>query len=89
MYATGDELQARILADPETLPFAPRVGQGAAIERRRAEAGHVCVRCARGANVAYIVDVPPDTRTGRPGSLRWLDLCHEDAAWLRRTTTPV
>jgi hypothetical protein len=66
-------------AEPTLLPAAPAgpVGLGSAIEHRRKDEIHACLRCGKRAHCAFIAH----TDLGN----RWLDLCWACADWLRRS----
>lgn len=78
---TADGLLHLLKAEPSLLPPAPadRAVWAAAIEYRRADEIHTCLRCGNRANVAYIAD----TELGP----RWLDLCPGCAHWVGTTST--
>lgn len=68
--ATLDGLRDLLLAEPTLLPPAPDLPDaelGAAIQHRRWDEVHTCLRCGKPAAVAYVMK----TRLGN----RWLDMC--------------
>jgi hypothetical protein len=62
-------------AEPTLLPVAPESDWAAAIERRRLDEVHACLRCGQRAHCALVAE----TEIGP----RWLDLCHRCIHWLR------
>lgn len=62
-------------AEPTLLPPAPTGDIAAAIEHRRHDEVHSCLRCGGRAQCAFVAD----TSLGN----RWLDLCAACTEWLR------
>lgn len=69
-------------ANPTLLDAAPPgpVGLTRAMEHRRLDEIHSCLRCGERAHCAVIAG----TELGN----RWLDLCHPCTNWLRANVTP-
>lgn len=66
-------------ANPTLLPPAP-VDSTAAMEHRRHDEIHTCLRCGGRAHCAIVA--------GTSLRSRWLDLCHGCVNWLQTNATP-
>ncbi len=75
----ADGLLYLLRAEPTLLPPAPESNQVEAIEHRRKDEVHACLRCGARAQSAYIAA----TEIGP----RWVDLCMICSAWLRENAT--
>ena len=71
----ADGMLYLLKANPTLLPEAPPDADGKAIEHRRHDEVHPCLRCGKRAMVAYIaaLEIGP----------RWVDLCPGCALWLQ------
>lgn len=79
MTTTGDGLLYLLRAEPTLLPPAPADSLAAAMDRRRHDEVHPCLRCGLLAHYALVAH----TEIGN----RWLDLCILCTEWLRANTT--
>lgn len=80
MTTLADGLLYLIKAEPTLLPPAPSVDMALAMEWRRRDEVHACLRCGHRAQCAFVADTD--------AGARWLDMCHGCANWLRTTATP-
>jgi hypothetical protein len=80
----ADQFLHLLKANPTLLPLAPAIDHGAAIERRRNDEVHPCLRCGQRAHCAFVAhfEVPAG-----PPEHRWLDLCHPCTHWLQANTS--
>jgi hypothetical protein len=69
-----------LIRDNPTLLPAAVVATGQAMERRRLDEVHACLRCGARAQCAIVAG----TKLGE----RWLDLCMPCTSWLRLGATP-
>ena len=76
---SAEDMLRLLAAEPTLLPAAPDTDIGEAVEHRRRDEIHVCLRCGRRAQEALIAA----TRLGP----RWLDLCAACSHWLRTTAS--
>lgn len=75
----ADRFLILIRDNPTLLPDAP-VDSTDAMEHRRCDEVHTCLRCGERAHCAIIA--------GTSLGSRWLDLCHGCVNWLHRDATP-
>ena len=71
----ADGMLYLLKAEPTLLPPAPSDNLGPAIEHRRKDEVHSCLRCGDRAQVALAAELD--------GGNRWLDLCAACEYWLR------
>lgn len=79
MTTDADRFLMHLRDNPTLLQAAPD-DSTAAMERRRLDEVHVCLRCGGRAHCALIA--------GTDLGSRWLDLCHGCVNWLHSNTTP-
>lgn len=75
----ADQMLYFLKANPTLLPPAPSGNLGPAIEYRRKDEIHSCLRCGDRAGVAYVAELEIGNR--------WLDLCPACEYWLRTEMT--
>lgn len=79
LVSDADRFLMLIRDNPTLLPDAP-FDTPAAMERRRRDEVHTCLRCGKRAQCAIVA--------GTILGSRWLDLCHGCVNWLHRNVTP-
>ncbi len=79
VYTDADRFLMILRDNPTLLPAAPDAST-AAMERRRLDEVHTCLRCGGRAQCALIA--------GTSLGSRWLDLCWDCRIWLQANATP-
>lgn len=76
---SADGMLHLLKAEPTLLPPAPSDDLAQAMDRRRQDEVHACLRCGERAQMALVAHL----ETGN----RWLDLCHGCWHWLMTNIT--